>query len=59
MANWFAAWTGLLTDRPFVKDSLGRVYRLRGHLLLPKRDGTATGPSHFNARLGSPVKSDQ
>lgn len=57
--NWFAAWTGLLTDWPFVTDSLSRVYRLRGHLLLPEPDGTATGPSHFNSRLGSPVNVDQ
>lgn len=58
-ANWFAVWTGLLTDWPFVKESVGLVYRLRGHLLLPEPDGTATGPSHFNSRLGSPVNSDQ
>lgn len=58
-ANWFVAWTALLTDWPFVNDALARVYRLRGHLLLPEPDGTATGPSHFNSRLGSPVNADQ
>ncbi len=58
-ANWFAVWTGLLSDWPFVKESVARVYRLRGHLLLPEPEGKPTGPSHFNSRLGSPVNSDQ
>lgn len=58
-ANWFVAWTALMTDWPFAKDALGKVYRLRGHLYLPEPDGSATGPSHFNSRLGSPVTNDQ
>ncbi len=58
-ANWFASWTALFADWPFVKDALDRVYRLRRHLLLPEPDGTFTGPSHFNSRLGSPPNNDQ
>lgn len=58
-ANWFAVWTGLAADWPFVPAALDKVYRLRRHLLLPEPDGAATGPSHFNARLGSPVNADQ
>lgn len=58
-ANWFASWTALMTDWPYAKDAVARVYRLRRHLILPEPDGTATGPSHFNARLGSPSNKDQ
>ena len=58
-ANWFAVWTGLVADWPFVPAALEKVYRLRRHLLLPEPDGSATGPSHFNSRLGSPVNADQ
>lgn len=58
-ANWFAVWTGLASDWPFVPETLDKVYRLRRHLLLPEPDGAATGPSHFNSRLGSPVNADQ
>ncbi len=58
-ANWFASWTALFADWPFVKDALDRVYRLRRHLILPEPDGTFTGPSHFNSRLGSPPNNDQ
>ena len=58
-ANWFVAWTALMTDWPWVKEDLAKVYRLRGHLILPEPDGTLTGPSHFNSRLGSPVTLDQ
>ncbi len=58
-ANWFAIWIALMTDWPFAREALDRVYRLRGHLLLPEPDGTFTGPSHFNSRLGSPANQDQ
>ena len=58
-ANWFASWTALMTDWPWVKEDLAKAYRLRGHLILPEPDGTVTGPSHFNARLGSPPTLDQ
>ncbi|MCX5658406.1 MAG: hypothetical protein NTW19_01635 [Planctomycetota bacterium] len=58
-ANWMVGWIGLLTDWPWVKEDLAKAYRLRGHLILPEPDGTATGPSHFNSRLGSPVTNDQ
>lgn len=59
MANLYAAWIGLMTDWPFVEEALARAYRLRGHLILPEPDGTLTGPSHFNSRLGSPACRDQ
>ncbi len=59
MANLYAAWIALMTDWPFAKEVLERVYRLRGHLILPEPDGTLTGPSHFNSRLGSPASKDQ
>jgi len=58
-ANWFASWTALMTDWPWVKEDLAKVYRLRGHLILPEPDGAFTGPSHFNSRLGSPACNDQ
>jgi len=58
-ANFFAVWAALMTDWPFAKDTLDRVYRLRGHLILPEPDGKLTGPSHFNSRLGSPAAMDQ
>ena len=58
-ANLYAAWIALMTDWPFAKDALKRVYRLRGYLILPEPDGTFTGPSHFNSRLGSPANQDQ
>lgn len=59
MANFFAVWAALLTDWPFVKEPLERIYRLRSHLVLPEPDGTVTGPSHFNSRLGAPASHDQ
>lgn len=58
-ANYFAVWAGLMTDWPFIKDAVQRIYRLRGHLILPDPDGQLTGPSHFNTRLGSPASIDQ
>ncbi|MCX5658980.1 MAG: hypothetical protein NTW19_04570 [Planctomycetota bacterium] len=59
IANLYAAWIALMTDWPFARDAVERTYRLRGHLILPEPDGKATGPTHFNARLGSPPDSDQ
>ena len=58
-ANFYATWIALMTDWPFAKEALERTYRLRGHLILPEPDGTLTGPSHFNSRLGSPACKDQ
>ncbi len=58
-ANLYASWIGLMTDWPFVQSAIERVYRLRGHLILPEPDGRLAGPSHFNARLGSPSYADQ
>ena len=58
-ANLYASWIALMTDWPFAKEALERVYRLRGHLILPEPDGRLTGPSHFNTRLGSPASADQ
>lgn len=59
MANYFAVWAALMTDWPFTKEALDRIYRLRSHLILPEPDGLSTGPSHFNSRLGSPANVDQ
>ena len=58
-ANLYAAWIALMTDWPFAKEAIEKTYRLRGHLLLPEPDGSLVGPSHFNARLGSPANADQ
>lgn len=58
-ANYFAVTTALAANWPFVNEALGRVYRLRGHLILPEPDGTFSGPSHFNSRLSGPASSDQ
>lgn len=58
-ANVFASWIALATDWPFAKEAVDKVQRLRGHLILPDPDGFLTGPSHFNARLGSPASADQ
>jgi len=58
-ANFFAVTTALATDWPFAKESLDRVYRLRGHLILPEPDGKFSGPSHFNSRLGGAASLDQ
>ncbi len=58
-ANFFAVTTALATDWPFAKEALDRVYRLRGHLILPEPDGKFSGPSHFNSRLGGPASTDQ
>lgn len=58
-ANFYAVWAALMTDWPFAKQTVEEAYRLRAHLTLPDPDGFHTGPSHFNARLGSPAVSDQ
>ncbi|MCE9566173.1 MAG: hypothetical protein K8U57_29475 [Planctomycetes bacterium] len=58
-ANFFAVTAALATDWPFAKESLDRVYRLRGHLILPEPDGKFSGPSHFNSRLGGAASLDQ
>jgi len=59
MANFFAVWTALASDWPFAKEAVARAYRLRAHLSLPEPDGSLTGPSHFNSRLGTPSNADQ
>jgi hypothetical protein len=58
-ANFFAVATALATDWPFARAALERVYRLRGHLILPEPDGKFSGPSHFNSRLSGPASIDQ
>ncbi len=58
-ANFYAVWAALMTDWPFAKDTVKKAYRLRAHLCLPDPDGYLNGPSHFNARLGSPASDDQ
>ncbi|MCX5658537.1 MAG: hypothetical protein NTW19_02300, partial [Planctomycetota bacterium] len=57
--NLYAAWIGLMTDWPFAKQAVDRIYRLRAHLVLPEPDGYRLGPSAFNTRLGSPPMVDQ
>lgn len=57
--NLYAAWIGLMTDWPFAKQAVDRIYRLRAHLVLPEPDGQRLGPSAFNTRLGSPPTIDQ
>ena len=59
MANYFAIGAALTGDWPFAKEAVERVYRLRAHLSLPEPDGTWTGPTHFNTRLGSTAINDQ
>lgn len=59
MANFWAVWLALASDWPFARDAVDRAYRLRAHLVLPEPDGTLTGPSAFNNRLGSPASEDQ
>lgn len=58
-ANFFAVTTALATGWPFATAALDRSYRLRAHLTLPEPDGTFSGPSHFNTRLGGPANTDQ
>lgn len=59
MANFFTVWLALASEWPFARDAVARTYRLRAHLCLPEPWGTFTGPSHFNARLGTPACADQ
>ncbi|MCX5659688.1 MAG: hypothetical protein NTW19_08205 [Planctomycetota bacterium] len=59
MANFWTVWLALASDWPSVKEAVDRNYRLRAHLTLPEPDGTRTGPSEFNDRLGSPACEDQ
>jgi len=59
MANLFAIWGALAADWDFAKETVARIYRLRAHLDLPEPDGARTGPSAFNARLGSAPFNDQ
>ena len=58
-ANLYATWIALMTDWPFAREAVERTYRLRSHLILPEPDGKTTGPTHFNARLGSQTEQDQ
>ncbi|MCX5661022.1 MAG: hypothetical protein NTW19_15140 [Planctomycetota bacterium] len=57
--HFFTVWAALASDWPFAKESIEKVYRLRAHLTLPEPDGTVTGPSAFDTRLGSPAYADQ
>ncbi len=59
MANFFTIWLALASDWPFAKEAVERSCRLRAHLCLPEPSGVFTGPSEFNARLGSPACADQ
>lgn len=59
MATFFAVWTALASDWSFAKQTVERAYRLRAHLSLPEPDGTLTGPSQFNSRLGTQASADQ
>jgi len=58
-SNFYAIWAALMTDQPFVRETVERNYRLRAHLCFPEPNGTLTGPSQFNARLGTPACGDQ
>lgn len=58
-ANLYATWIALMTDWPFAREAVERTYRLRSHLILPEPDGKTSGPTHFNARLGSATDQDQ
>ena len=57
--NYFAIWAALMNDWPFANETLGKVYRLRAHLMLPEPTGKFTGPSAFNTRTGGAVIGDQ
>jgi len=59
MTNFFVVWAALATDWDFADQAVERVYRLRAHVCLPEPDGTYTGPTAFNARLGSITWRDQ
>ena len=59
MANFWSVWLALASDWPFVKETVGKAYRLKSHLALPDPDGKLAGPTAFNNRLGSPSSEDQ
>ncbi len=59
MTNFFAAWAALASGWDFAREAVARAYRLRSLLCLPEPDGTWTGPSAFNSRLGTDACHDQ
>lgn len=59
MPNFWTTWLALASNWPFAKEAVDKVYRLKSHLILPEPDGTVTGPTAFNSRLGSPASEDQ
>jgi len=59
MANYFAAWLALMTERTDAREAVERTYRLRAHLILPEPDGSATAPTHFQTSGGMPAQQDQ
>ncbi len=59
MANYFANWSALKSNRDYANDAIDRLYRLRAHLILTEPDGSKVGPTHFNNRLGSDPHDDQ
>lgn len=58
-ANGFAVWAALASGWDFARETVARHYRLRAHLDLPEPDGAHTGPTAFNARIGTAVYDDQ
>jgi len=59
VADNFAIWSALKSNRDFANEAVERIYRLRAHLTLPEPDGSSSGPAHFNNRLGSPASAGQ
>ncbi len=59
MANFFANWAALKSNRDYANDAIERLYRLRAHLILTEPDGSKVGPTQFNNRLGSDPHGDQ
>ncbi len=59
MANFFANWAALKSNRDYANDAVDRIYRLRAHLILTEPDGSKVGPTHFNNRIGSDPHGDQ
>lgn len=58
-ATVFVVWAALATDWDFAKQAVEKLYHLRAHLDLPEPGGAHTGPSAFNARIGTAVFDDQ
>ena len=58
-ATVFVVWAALASNWDFAKQAVEKIYRLRAHLDLPEPDGTHTGPSAFNARIGTAAYTDQ